>query len=204
MRTINEEELFDILADELEHEWRTARPRLTEKQLVEVFSSPREMIEQSLKAWEEKRLGVIRELKLALKDIYRIETDEFSHWFGAYMIRLYLQPELDQCSRQIKRLKRILNILTPATVTGTRLDAVEQARVHPIHEIAQGSFQLKKVGNKYLALCPFHNEKHASFYLYSETNTFHCFGCQEHGDVIKLTMHLHGASFPEAVAMLQR
>lgn len=204
MRTINEEEQFDILADELEHEWRTTRPRLTEKQLVEVFSPPREMIEQSLKEWGEKRLGVIKELKLALKDIYRIETDEFSHWFGAYMIRLYLQPELDECSRQIKRLKRILNILTPEMAMGTQTNTVERARTYPINDIAQGSLQLKKSGNKYLSLCPFHDEKHASFYLYPETNTFHCFGCQEHGDVIKLTMHLHGASFPEAVAMLQR
>lgn len=35
------------------------------------------------------------------------------------------------------------------------------------------------------ALCPFHNEKTASMKLYHDH--FYCFGCEEHGDVIKLT-----------------
>lgn len=35
------------------------------------------------------------------------------------------------------------------------------------------------------ALCPFHNEKTGSLKLYHDH--FYCFGCGEHGDVIKLT-----------------
>lgn len=41
---------------------------------------------------------------------------------------------------------------------------------------------------KGIALCPFHNELTGSMKLYSDH--FHCFGCHEHGDVIKLTGHL--------------
>ncbi|MCX6762583.1 MAG: CHC2 zinc finger domain-containing protein [Candidatus Moranbacteria bacterium] len=62
---------------------------------------------------------------------------------------------------------------------------------------------MRHSGRNFISLCPFHNEKHASFYIYPETNTFHCFGCQENGDVIKLTMHLHGTDFQGAVQMLQ-
>lgn len=39
-----------------------------------------------------------------------------------------------------------------------------------------------------IALCPFHNERTGSLKLYSDH--FHCFGCHEHGDVIKLTGQL--------------
>lgn len=42
------------------------------------------------------------------------------------------------------------------------------------------------------ALCPFHNEKTASMKLYHDH--FYCFGCGEHGDVIKLTGKLLGLS----------
>ena len=41
-------------------------------------------------------------------------------------------------------------------------------------------------------LCPFHNEKTGSMKLYSDH--FHCFGCGEHGNVIKLTGKLLGLS----------
>ncbi|MPR35678.1 CHC2 zinc finger domain-containing protein [Salmonirosea aquatica] len=33
-------------------------------------------------------------------------------------------------------------------------------------------------------LCPFHEEKTPSLYLYPNSNTYHCFGCGRHGDVI--------------------
>ena len=42
------------------------------------------------------------------------------------------------------------------------------------------------------ALCPFHAEKTASMKLYHDH--FYCFGCGEHGDVIKLTSKLLGLS----------
>lgn len=42
------------------------------------------------------------------------------------------------------------------------------------------------------ALCPFHNEKTGSLKLYHDH--FYCFGCGEHGDVIKLTGKLLGLS----------
>jgi len=45
---------------------------------------------------------------------------------------------------------------------------------------------------KNTALCPFHNEKTGSLKLYHDH--FYCFGCGEHGDVIKLTGKLLGLS----------
>lgn len=53
------------------------------------------------------------------------------------------------------------------------------------------------------ALCPYHSEKTPSFKLYPDSNTFHCFGCQQSGDVTDLTMHLTGsASSMDAAKLL--
>lgn len=53
------------------------------------------------------------------------------------------------------------------------------------------------------AVCPFHNEKTASFHVNSN-NTYKCFGCGEFGDVINLVQKLYNYSFVEAVRMLNR
>lgn len=51
-----------------------------------------------------------------------------------------------------------------------------------------------------VALCPFHRERHASCKLY--VDHFYCFGCQAHGDVIKLVQELFGLRAIEAVKQL--
>lgn len=53
-------------------------------------------------------------------------------------------------------------------------------------------------------LCPFHPDKKPSFAWYMESNTFHCFGCGEHGDNISFIMKLCKVSFPEAIKYLEK
>lgn len=60
---------------------------------------------------------------------------------------------------------------------------------------------LKKSGNRYRALCPFHNEKTASFYA-SENGMFHCFGCGVGGDVIKFVMLMEKMDFKDCIQVL--
>jgi DNA primase len=60
---------------------------------------------------------------------------------------------------------------------------------------------LKKTGNRYRALCPFHNEKTPSFYA-SENGMFHCFGCGVGGDVIKFVMLMEKMDFKDCIRVL--
>jgi DNA primase len=61
---------------------------------------------------------------------------------------------------------------------------------------------LKKSGNNYIGLCPFHSEKTPSFTVNKEKQFFHCFGCGESGDVITFYMKIENLDFKEAVKNL--
>jgi DNA primase len=62
--------------------------------------------------------------------------------------------------------------------------------------------ELKQAGRNWKGLCPFHNEKTPSFNVNPDRQIFHCFGCQEGGDVIAFLMKHDGLSFPEAARSL--
>ncbi|MFI6443665.1 DNA primase [Kitasatospora sp. NPDC050543] len=54
-------------------------------------------------------------------------------------------------------------------------------------------------GGQYKGVCPFHDEKSASFYVSPSKGVFHCFGCQESGDTIAFLMKIEHFTFAEAV-----
>ena len=64
---------------------------------------------------------------------------------------------------------------------------------------------LERKGGGYWAKCPFHGsgeERTASFKVYEETGTYHCFGCKESGNAIHFLRKHDGLDFIEAVEML--
>ncbi|MFY9505429.1 MAG: CHC2 zinc finger domain-containing protein, partial [Caldicoprobacterales bacterium] len=71
-----------------------------------------------------------------------------------------------------------------------------------IVDIVREYLPLKPSGRGYTALCPFHNEKTASFHVSPERQIYHCFGCGEGGNVITFVMAVERLDFPEAVKLL--
>jgi DNA primase len=63
---------------------------------------------------------------------------------------------------------------------------------------------LRKAGQSYKGLCPFHAEKTPSFIVNPRRGIFHCFGCGVGGDVFGFLMRQDRLSFPEAVRVLAR
>jgi DNA primase len=61
---------------------------------------------------------------------------------------------------------------------------------------------LKRVGRRFVALCPFHSEKSGSFSVNAEEGLYYCFGCQAKGDAISFLRAIEGCSFVEAVERL--
>lgn len=61
---------------------------------------------------------------------------------------------------------------------------------------------LKKAGNTWKGLCPFHTEKTPSFNVNPDKGFFKCFGCDAKGDVVKFVELYQKLTFPEAVRYL--
>ena len=68
--------------------------------------------------------------------------------------------------------------------------------------VTEHGIELKKRGRTLFGLCPFHQEKTASFNVSREAGLFHCFGCGAGGDVIGFVVRFHQVSFPEALRRL--
>jgi DNA primase len=64
--------------------------------------------------------------------------------------------------------------------------------------------RLKKAGQRWKGLCPFHSEKSPSFTVDAATNLYYCFGCSEGGDIYDFLMKVEGLDFVEAVEQLAR
>jgi len=62
--------------------------------------------------------------------------------------------------------------------------------------------RLKKSGQNFMGLCPFHSEKTASFAVHPVKQIYHCFGCGAGGDVFKFVMEMEKVSFPEALRLV--
>ena len=65
---------------------------------------------------------------------------------------------------------------------------------------------LRRAGvNSYFGVCPFHDERTASFHVSPDERLYHCFGCQASGDAFKFVMETEGLDFTGALeALAQR
>ncbi len=73
-----------------------------------------------------------------------------------------------------------------------------------VAEVVGSYIQLKQAGRNLKAACPFHQEKTASFMVSPEKAIWHCFGCNQGGDVFKFVMMIEGLEFKEALEVLAR
>ena len=78
-----------------------------------------------------------------------------------------------------------------------------KARV-PLVDVVNAAVRLQQSGRYLKGLCPFHEEKTPSFFVFPERGTWRCFGCGRGGDVISFVMEREKASFVEAVESLAR
>jgi DNA primase len=82
-------------------------------------------------------------------------------------------------------------------------DIAEVREKAPIDEVVSSYVTLRNAGGgSQKGLCPFHDEKSPSFHVTPARQFFHCFGCQEGGDVFTFLMKIDGLSFIEAVERL--
>ena len=195
-------ELYDY-ALSLEKGRRASLPRFTDKELLEIFPEAKQIIPEKIKEWKQKRAEFSDTIKKKLTLIKYKIADEFSKWFWREWVKVNEGQELLKIDGHIARLKRLLAVARGWESKGRITEEKIQQALHtPIENIANQHLKLYKSGRALVGLCPFHSEKHPSFYIYPETNSCWCYGCNQGGDVINFVRLLHGYSFKEAVKYL--
>ena len=71
-----------------------------------------------------------------------------------------------------------------------------------ITDVVGSYVSLKRAGSNFSGLCPFHNEKTASFTVFPATKSCYCFGCGSGGDVITFIMRVENLDYVEALEFL--
>src|SRR5437016_4061411 len=92
----------------------------------------------------------------------------------------------------------------PAQAGAARNEEVERLkRSIAIEDLIARYVELSTSGGTYRARCPFHEDRNPSFVVYPQTQSFYCFGCREHGDVLSFLMRQERLTFPEALNALR-
>jgi DNA primase len=64
---------------------------------------------------------------------------------------------------------------------------------------------LRRVGERLVGLCPFHDDRDPSLNIWPASQSWYCFGaCRAGGDVLDFLERAEGIGFPEALARLER
>ncbi len=75
-------------------------------------------------------------------------------------------------------------------------------QANPIDAVMGSYVRLVRAGSLLKCQCPFHSEKTPSCVVYTQNNSFYCFGCHAGGDVITFIMKIEGLQYMDAVRML--
>ena len=84
----------------------------------------------------------------------------------------------------------------------TLTQAEEVKNALDIVDIIGERVRLTKTSRGFMGLCPFHDEKTPSFHVFSDTQTYYCFGCHEAGNIFTFVMKTEGLNFQEALGLL--
>jgi len=175
-----------------------------ERQWLEAFPEAKEIIPEKVKEWEEIAKTALVSCIQCQRVIKREAKDEISRMFWLEWVKWNEGKRLLDACIQLDRLTWLqLGHKSQESSFKRFGEAMERARTADIVGLAERYLpKLRRSGRNYYACCVFHEEKTPSFYLYPETSSFHCFGCQAHGDAIDLVMKLENVDFKGAVRQL--
>lgn len=71
-----------------------------------------------------------------------------------------------------------------------------------IADIIGDTVKLRRTHKGFMGLCPFHQEDTPSFHVYTESQTYYCFGCHASGDIFTYIEKTQNLTFPEALRVL--
>ena len=181
--------------------------RCPEKELLEIFPESKIIIPEKLAEWECKEGLIKRIIKKRLVSIGRRDSerrvkrcDSFTKWFLRELVKHWFAKRLVETKKQTVRLRSLLSVSDGTFVQAYTFspEQISAAELVPIENFLETP---RMCGQYISSLCPFHQEKTPSFFIFS-SNRFKCFGCGEHGNAIDFIQKQKGLNFPQAVKFL--
>lgn len=174
-------------------------PKHTHKELLEMFPEAKELTKITLK--EERQR--YKKLKKEINGFLEIGKNKKDEWFVDEVAKVFFLQDIQDCEKRMAKLKMFVAVSEnkPSSYANFQ-EKVELAKNYSIESLVEQELPLRRVGNKYITNCIFHNETTPSLFIYPKTNSFYCFGCQKSGNSITLAMEIHKLSFKETVKLL--
>jgi len=163
-------------------------------EMIGIFKDDlKKIIPEKLKELEERKKELLKEAEPYFKSL--AGKDEFTRFYCREVYKV-LHPEMQNTFKQIENFRWLKAMLSESKVKKEEINK-EKIKSTPI--LSLYSFQkLRKVGGRWTALCPFHNEDTPSFVIYPD-NSWWCFGCNKGGDSINFIQELRSCNFKEAL-----
>jgi len=123
-------------------------------------------------------------------------------WFQEFVFESEMKTFLKK-NRKINYEIKIWKAKEYVNLSEIDEDAIENIKKISCSEIIEGEC-VNRCGGREKYLCMLHHERTPSFVVYIDTNTWHCFGCHEGGDVISLYQKLNKVDFITACKQLKK
>ena len=163
---------------------------------VEKEIGSEEMKDMFLRGLKDKKRFYEKQLK-EIEDNYQDSVAKDKPTFLRLAVKEINNPR--DLEKKIQKLAfDILLIENPEEWKG--IDRVSPAEIKQAQDFPFD--QIVEFDKRGFALCPFHDEKNASFHYYKKTNRGYCFSCQWSGNVIDFVRQTKDLSFKEAVRFL--
>lgn len=190
---------------ELYKEHEKIHPKLSEKEWLEIFPEAMELyVLPRINELETEQDRIEVGIRKAFERIRNKPDEDFLETF----ITAFWGDDLRKTKVQLSKLKNLVflsrqkdNKITK-THKSVSEDEITRAKLRPMEEVVSQHIKLKRIGDKFIALCPFHKEKTPSFQIFTKTNSYYCFGCNKGGNTINFTMDFMNLNFIEAVKYL--
>jgi len=197
----NEDDRLDEqLLDRVHQEWFN-QPKPTIKELFTIFPEAGAVLQTKIQEEYEVLKTELHVIKQGIEDAKRRKDYDNTRWFLLELRRYFIWPNIEKAEKGILSYQQQLFLTKKCEGKDNAISQsdIESARAVPIESMIETK---KSTGKRAYAHCPFHEDHTPSFVIYREQNTFHCFGCQAHGDVIDFVRRKEGCSFREAIYSL--
>ena len=175
----------------------------THSQLLGFFPEAKQLLMRQVKnelASQKEKLKTLQLKEFYLIDEVRKLLPEI-RWFWIMVLRVFYSDEIEKLEKAIKRNIFFLSFKKDQPHNGSITPKdIEYAKLVPIEEYYDG--KLRKYGSRALGICPFHEERTASFTIFTNQNRWYCFGCSDGGDSIDFLTRKYNLNFIEAVKRL--